>query len=349
MGRLCGAWLPCLILIAGFTATHAVSADFKGQFSPQPSSWDLDFKAARKLFDQGHFASSEAAYRIILSRVRATKDPSPQSSYQQARVLTSIAGCQLMQFSYRQSLTTLLEAERLAETLKYPHLSGTIAGNLASIYSQINSFPEAIEQSDEAIGQFRQAGEASYLVRSLEVKAELLSEQRDLAGSRVTYHEAIALAQASQDPGSEAFAWSRLGEVLSEAGKCADAELALNKALHLQEGLQDDARSITRLDLAVLKYRQGNPQLALQMLDAVLANPGPAIATIPGYEVPHYRGQMLVAVGRDDEALKALLDATVKADHWRASALPGDVSSSATSRICTASTPTKPLTLPVWQ
>jgi tetratricopeptide (TPR) repeat protein len=330
MGRLCGAWLPCLLLIAAFTATHAVPADSKGQFSPQPSPWDSDFKVARKLFDEGRFAASESSYRIILSQIRATKNSSQQSIYQQARVLTSIAGCQLGQFSYRRSLTTLLEAEQLAEQVQFPHLSGAISGNLASIYSQINSFPEAIEQADLAIRQFRIAGEPSYLIRALEVKGELLSQRRDLAESRAIYREAISLAQNSKDIGSEAFAWSRLGEVLSEGGEYAEAELALNKALHLQEGLRDDARWITLLDLAVLKRRQGKPQLALQMLDAALANPGPAIATIPGYEIPHYRGQMLVDVGRDEEALKVLWDATVKADQWRASALPGDVSSSAT-------------------
>src|SRR5271157_2316275 len=39
---------------------------------------------------------------------------------------------------------------------------------------------------------------------------------------------------------------------------------------------------------------------------------------------------MLVALGRDDEALRTLREATLRADQWRSSALPGDVSSTAT-------------------
>src|SRR5208283_4476682 len=44
----------------------------------------------------------------------------------------------------------------------------------------------------------------------------------------------------------------------------------------------------------------------------------------------HRRGEMLAALGRDDEALQTLREATLKANQWRSSALPGDVSSIAT-------------------
>lgn len=323
MGRRCGAWLPCLILSAGLTATHDVSAGFgEGSAAPKGQVSDADFKAARELGERGEIALAEQAYQSILQQAREGRD-----DYQQARALAGLGSCQLRRFAFRKSLTTLLEAKQLAQQVNNARLSGTICTNLASIYSQLNSFPEAIEEAEQAIQEFQEAGEPAYLVRALAVKGDLLSEQHDVDQARLTYHEAIALAEKSKDVRSEAFAWNRLGGTLSDAGEYASAEKALNRALQLRESGHDDGAAITRLDLALLKLREGNARLALETLDAVLANPGPAVARIPAYEVKHHRGQMLAAMGRDDEALQTLREATVRADQWRGSALPGDVSS----------------------
>ncbi|MGA7409265.1 MAG: CHAT domain-containing protein [Bryobacteraceae bacterium] len=322
MGRLCGAWLPCLILSAGLTPTHAGSAGFGEPSALKAAISDADFKAARELGERGEIALAEQAYQSILQQAREARD-----EYQQARALAGLGTCQLRRFAFRKSLTTLLEAKQLAQQVHNARLSGSISGNLASIYSQLNSFPEAMEQAEQAAQEFQEAGEPAYLVRALSVKGDLLAEQHELDHARHAYQEAIALAQKSKDVRSEAFAWNKLGGALSDAGKYEPAEKALTRALQLRESGHDDGAAITRLDLALLKLREGNARLALQMLDSVLAHPGPAVARIPAYEVMHHRGQMLVALGRDDEALRTLHEATLRADQWRASALPGDVSS----------------------
>jgi len=303
-----------------------VSVDLvEGQSVPTASVSDSAFKTARDLGERGDIAAAEQAYRTILQQAREAHD-----QYQQARALAGIATCQLRRYSYRRSLTTLLEAKELARQANNARLSGSISGNLASIYAQLNSFPEAIEEADEAIRDFRAAAEPAYLIRALGVKGDLLSDQRDVEHARLAYEEAIALAQKSKDARGEAFAWNRLGDALSEVGEYSEAEKALKKALQLRDSSHDDAAAITRLALALLKLREGNAPLALEMLDSVLANPGPALTRIPGYQVPHRRGQMLVALGRDAEALQTLREAAMKADQWRSAALPGDVSSTAT-------------------
>jgi tetratricopeptide (TPR) repeat protein len=306
-------------------STHAVSARAQGQLAREASASDKEFKAVRELGERGDLVAAERAYRAILQQARDTHD-----DYRQARALAGVASCQLGSYAYRKSLATLLEAKALAVHVQNPKLSGSIAGNMASIYAQLNSFPEAFEQAEEAIREFRLAGEPAYLIRALGVKGDLLSDQRDVEHASLAYQEALALAQKTKDEPSEGFAWNRLGDALSETGQYPEAAKALNRALELREKGHEDAASITRLDLALLEYREGNSALALQMLDSVLAKPNPALARIPPYLVPHRRGQMLVALGRDDEGLKMLREATVKADQWRASALPGDASSSAT-------------------
>lgn len=282
----------------------------EGFAAPRAQVSDADFKAARELGERGDIALAEQAYQSILQRAREARD-----DYQQARALAGLGSCQLRRFAYRKSLTTLLEAKLLAQQAHNARLSGSISGNLASIYAQLNSFPEAIEEADHAIGEFQVAGEPAYLIRALAVKGDLLSDQHDLESARLAYQEAIAIAQKSKDVGNEAFAWNRLGDALSEAGEYASAEKALNRALQLRESANDSAAAITRLDLALLKLHEGNAPLALQMLDGVLANPGPAVARLPSYQVLHRRGQMLVALGRDDEALRTLYQATLKADN----------------------------------
>ncbi len=306
-------------------AAHAVSAGLSEGSAPNGRIWDADFKAARELGERGDLALAQRAYQEILEQAREARD-----DYQQARALVGLGSCQLRRFAFRKSLTLLLEANQLAQQLHNARLSGTICTNLASIYAQLNSFPEAIEEAEQAIREFQAAGEPAYLIRALAVKGDLLSDQHDVDRARLTYQEAIALAQKSADVRSEALAWKGLGVALSDAGEYASAEKALNRALQLRESAHDDAAAISRLDLSLLKLREGNARLALEMLDSVLANPGPAVARLPRYQVLHRRGQMLVALGRDDEALRTLREATLRADQWRSSALPGDVSSTAT-------------------
>ena len=129
MGQRCGAWLPCLILSAGLTATHDVSAGF-GEGSPahKASVSDADFKAARDLGERGDIAVAEQAYQAILQQAREAGD-----DYQQARALAGLGTCQLRRFAFRKSLTTLLEAKQLSLQVHNARLSGSISGNLASI------------------------------------------------------------------------------------------------------------------------------------------------------------------------------------------------------------------------
>jgi CHAT domain-containing protein/predicted negative regulator of RcsB-dependent stress response len=325
MGRLCSAWLPCLILSAGFITTHAVSAASGEGSAAKPAVWDGDFKAARELGERGEITLAEHTYQSILQQARAAGD-----EYQQARALTGIGTCQLRRFAFRKSLTTLLEAKQLAQRVHNPRLSGTISGNLASIYAQINSFPEALDEAEQAIREFQQAGEPAYLIRALGVKGSLLADHKDVEQARLAYQDAIALAQKSKDVRSEAFALDGLGDALSAGGDYVSAETALGRALQLRTSVHDDAAATTRLHLALLKLREGKAPLALEILDSVLASPGPAVARFPAYELKHRRGQILMALGRDDEALQTLREATEKADQWRSSALPGDVSSTGT-------------------
>jgi CHAT domain-containing protein/predicted negative regulator of RcsB-dependent stress response len=325
MRRPCGAWLLRLILSSGLIATHAVSVGFgQGSASTPPVS-DADFKAARELGERGEIALAERAYQAILKQARDAHD-----DYRQARALAGLGSCELRRFAYRKSLAILLEAKLLAEQAHNARLFGSISGNLASIYQQLNSYPEAIEEVEEAIRELEIAGETVYLIRMLVLKGDLLSDRHNLELARLSYQEAIALSQKSKDVRSEALAWKGLGVALSDAGEYASAEKALNRALQMRESVHDPAAALTRLDLALLKLRQGNAALALEMLDAVLADPGPAIALLPGYQIPHRRGQVLMALGRDDEALRTLREATRRADQWRSAALPGDVSSTAT-------------------
>ena len=302
-----------------------MSSAFGRQTAAKASLSDDDFRAARELGERGDITAAEQAYRSILQHARDAHD-----DYQRARALAGIATCQLRRFAFRRSLATLLEAKELAQQVHNARLSGSISGNLASIYAQLNSFPEAIDEAEKAIVDFRAAGEPAYLVRALDVKGDLLADQHDFENARLAYQEAITVAQKSLDMRSEAIAWNRLSDALSDAGDYPEAEKAINRALQLRENSHDDALAITRLDLALLKLREGNPALALEMLDSVLANPGPAVARLPRYQVMHRRGEMLAALGRDDEALQTLREATLKANQWRSSALPGDVSSIAT-------------------
>ena len=120
-----------------------MSANSEGKSAPTTPVSDRDFDAARSLGERGQIAAAEQAYVAILRGAREAHD-----DYRQARALAGIASCQLSRHAYRKSLTTLLEAKTLAKQVHNARLSGSISGNLASIYAQLNSFPEAIEEAE---------------------------------------------------------------------------------------------------------------------------------------------------------------------------------------------------------
>lgn len=291
--------------------------------------------AARQSGQKGNLREAEALY------VEA-RQQSQDLHYAEgeARALAGMGACELGTFEYRQSLHSLLSARDLAARVGNPFLSGTIAGNLASLYIYLNSLPEAAEEIDHSIYYLslaRGKSASQTLLGAYLVKADILYHQGKPVEGKYSAQKAIALAESIGDKRSEAFGWKKLAEyVLFEQYDAprslyeeADGYLKNASKIEAETHEQDDAFFETQVDQAYVTLCLGRPKLALEVMEGAMTSAS-ALNLSKSYEVLQTKGLILAQLGRTDEALGSLRSAVQRADEWRSAALPGDVSSTAT-------------------
>ncbi len=103
------------------------------------------------------------------------------------------------------------------------------------------------------------------------------------------------------------------------------AERALNEAKRIRlASRDDDGLAVTTQNLAVLALRQKQYAHALQLIETVLASSNTRLSAFPRYWPLQVRGEAILGLGKQPEALRALAEAVEQADVWRQGALPGD-------------------------
>jgi CHAT domain-containing protein len=303
-----------------------------------------DLRHAEELFSQAESQSLDARYE-----------------YGRATAVVGLGNCELAKFAFRSALARYLEARELAKPLNDALLSGKIAASISAIYAALNSASEASAELSKSIlllSQARDLQAKQVLLRALLLQARLRFDQPDHKGWREAIEDAISKAREWKDPQSaqaairsarpeissidlaaasesvvrefnnnEALAWYYRGYYCLELGLYEEAGQSLETALRLEPAAGQPAMQVAR---AAVKLQLNHPQEALEILDAALATHSPSMSSLVWHEVLDWRGRMLLASGHDDEALATFEQATRYADQWRASALPGDVSSTGT-------------------
>ncbi|MGH9640400.1 MAG: hypothetical protein ACRD3Y_10085, partial [Bryobacteraceae bacterium] len=109
------------------------------------------------------------------------------------------------------------------------------------------------------------------------------------------------------------------------------AETALRAAHSLCLQNQDrDYLPIIQEHLAELNLAQKNYPAALRFIDQAFASSSPQFKINPQYYPLHVRAEILLGLGRTDEALAEFRRAVQAADRWREGAMPGDITATQT-------------------
>jgi CHAT domain-containing protein len=303
-----------------------------------------DVRHAEELFSQAESQSQEAHYE-----------------FGRAMAVVGLGNCELAQFAFRPALARYLEARVLAKPLGSALVSGKIAFNIAATYTALNSTAQASQELRESISFLLEAKELQakqLLFRALLLQARLCFDLHDDKGWRAAIEEAISKAREWKDPKSaeaairaakpeisstnltaasesivrefsntEALAWYYRGYYCLQRGLYPEADHSLEIALQLEPAAGQPPMQVAR---AAVKLQLHHPKEALEILDAALATHSPSMTSLVWHEVLDWKGRILLALGRSDEALATFEEATRFADQWRASALPGDVSSTGT-------------------
>lgn len=282
---------------------------------------DAAIVQGRKLRQEGHAASALVTLDQAGRLARQIHEPQLE-----AKALITSAGCQIRLFRYRQALSEANQALELALAAKDSALAGAAAGNLATVYSQLGDFANAHAKARQSVSYLRKSNRKDYLASALFNYGDIEAQQNELGEAKASYIEAISVAKKAGLEEEESSAELHLGESYLDAGDYLNAGSTLAKAEQLFAKNRDfDNLASAKADFAELEFDEKHYPAALQTLDAAINSRH--LASIAPYIPTHLRGQILLGLGRDWDALAEFRKAVNQASRWRQGALPGDATS----------------------
>lgn len=241
------------------------------------------------------------------------------------RLLMNLGNCHFASFRYLDAIRAYERARREALELGDTDAVAALSGNLSSLYLQLGDLTSAEVTAEEAL---RTIPRTSRHRPKVYVQAAVLrSLEGDWTGASELFGAALWESDQSPHPdaiSTKADVWEQLGYQLSRRGRLAEAERALTEAFRLRRLFRLPELQYSYYTLGLLRLRQGNPEVALRLLDAAAIearrNPG----ALPPWRLRFERGRALQALGRHAEALTELEAALGSARRWRSELLPVD-------------------------
>ncbi|HSU33156.1 MAG TPA: CHAT domain-containing tetratricopeptide repeat protein [Bryobacteraceae bacterium] len=243
----------------------------------------------------------------------------------EAKALALSAGCQIGLFRYRQALAQANEALELAVQVKDDTVAGAAAGNLATVYAQLGDFANAGRRAGQSVTFLRHSNRKDWLAKALLNSGDIEAQQGQADPASRAYFESIQIARDAHMADAEAMAELHLGESLLDADRLQEARRVLLKAVQLLRQTKDDDLAIAQADIAELDFKEKKYAEGLYMLDRALASHH--LLSVSPYVPTHLRGEILLALGRQWDALAEFRKAANQASKWRQGALPGDATS----------------------
>ncbi len=283
--------------------------------------------------ERGNAARARGAYQNALhdfdAAVRLASDA--HDMREEALAMNREAGCFIFLFQYRQALAVINAAADLGSSLHDDEIIGVSENNRATIYEQLGDFDLAEDAAKKSVDHFAVSRNKRYYAYAVTNYGDILSLSHKSEAATLAFRQAIAIANANGMPDAEATAQDRMGEALMEAGDFAAAAGPLDRAYKLEESTGDRKTAEAMVyDLAVDAKMSGNYRHALAILDRADTTRAFVVGGLAPYFEPMLRGQCLLGLGHEQEALAQFEKGVLLAGKWRRSSLPSDASSSLT-------------------
>jgi CHAT domain-containing protein len=322
-------WLPSTArMLSVVWLLHSVlfAATQPQQGDPVVQQIDVAMAKGAKLRSAGDFAAAIKKFTFAAGAARQIKDLDRQSI-----ALRQSAVCYGSLFQFRKTLQLAREARDLAVQANDDSAAGAAASALAITYRMLGDVQMAEGESIEAVRLLEKSPHKDHLAGALLSRAALENQQGRYTEALISARRAVMVAAQAGLTRYEGFARDYSGILLLLQNRVSEAEQELTKADALQTRLHDsDNLAVTHEHLAEVNLKKGNYAAALKFIDEAFAANSPSFKINPQYYPIHVRAQILLGLGRTQEALLEFRRAVEAANQWRSGALPGDVSSTLT-------------------
>lgn len=225
---------------------------------------------AELLLLRSHFLDGEPEGALRHGRLALDTARAAGAAAEEARALNDLGLVYAHLGAYEPALEHLLEALRRHEGEGPP--AGGPLNNLGNLYLLHEEPGRAAEFFERARRAYRAAGNAAGEITALGNLGRAHAAQEDLAAARRFHEDAVGLARAVENPAPLAPALTKLGSVLARLGEEAGARTAFREALAVFDRHPGAFRNETLVALAELHVRQGEPDEAIRLLEAVLGH-----------------------------------------------------------------------------
>jgi len=296
------------------------------QSAPSLAQIDAFIAAGKKLRFSGDYTRAIRKLSIAAKSARAIADPIRESV-----ALREESVCYLSSFRYREGLRLAQTARALAAQQKDDADAGAAAIVLCSTYRLLGDYASAEEESAYAINSLANTSNVDFLAKALLNQAIIEENAGKNVEALTSVRRAIVVAHQAGVQRLEGYAWDICGLLLLKQDKLPGAEQGLNNAVAIQVRINDtDNLAVTREHFAELELKKRNYAAALKFVDQAFGARSPAFKINAQYYPVHVRAQILLGLGRTNDALREFRHAVDLASEWRTRALPGDVSSTST-------------------
>ncbi len=291
----------------------------------QVSSFDSAIIEGKKLKDAGRLEEALRAFQRAHAAVQAVGDLD-----RQAIALIWSGFCETKLFRYRAAVESWEAAAQIALRANDETRAGIAASNIAQVYSVLGDFALAERKQKQAIELLDRSSRPDAQAQAWLWYAYIQMHEGKVSEARRSSDQAIAVAKSAHLASVEAEAWDYLGTSLLATGRIAEAETPLSNAYLIRERIHNKDRLALSLEhRAELELQKRQYEAALKDVDDALAL-GLLLKAGAKYYPLHVRGQILLGLGRQSEALSELHRAVEAATTWRRSAMPGDASGTET-------------------
>jgi tetratricopeptide (TPR) repeat protein len=163
----------------------------------------------------------------------------------------------------------------------------------------------ALELAPVALSAAKRAGYRPLQAELLLRHAKVLSDS-DRPGAEPALYEGLELAEAAHDGRTRAGIWLLLAQIIAAEGRLDEAERALRLARAIEPGLEARDVMVAQAVEASLRRRAGDHEAALRLIDEVLDAAERAGDALVQADTQLDRADVLIALGRFDEAAEVL-------------------------------------------
>ncbi len=317
--RIAGA-IACLSLLIPIVGSPG-RANNSGR-TVSSSYWDAAALLPYRQQASEHFRKGQLLAAVKLYEQAYLEAKRLGDKHSAVRFLNNVGASRMRLFQQRESMSALLAARQLAKEIGFDTAVRVSSLNLSHLYLRMDDLDAAEQAANRGLVDLPLSEAPLSRIQALILLAKIRSRRGDIAAFQRLFHEAIAVAERSNEFQALGRAWNHFGYEYLENNDTERAETALQRAHTILTDRNDPETHLCYVNLGRLYLRKGDLNQSSRWMDLAVKASANGSRDLPGWYVYHERGKLRRAQGRHALANADFRRALDSARLWRLQVVP---------------------------